>query len=729
MATDPQRAQANQPPALQLDGPLSYTENEPATPISPTARFSDSDTVSFNSAALIVTITANRTAADQLGIRSEAPGPGKIHVSGGQIFYGSDLIGYYWGSGANGTDLSVGLAEKATPEAVQALIRSTTYRNSSDTPSTASRTIEFIIADGGNTDREARASTTVNVAADDSDYNRIVGTSWDDWLYVIGGGADELVGLAGNDRYFINSSDDRVVEQQGEGRDRVYTITDYVLPANVEELLADPDRAASIASGLRLTGNALANTIYGSHRDDVINGAAGADFMSGGRGNDLYFVDDPADYVSDFDPDIGNAGIDTIVTSVSFHAGQQGMLVERIQAADIYGTAPLSLIGNHLDNHLWGTHGDNVLNGAGGADFMAGYAGNDLYYVDHRDDVAYEERNGGTDMVATTVSYTLGANVENLQANDIGGTAPLRLTGNALSNNIYGTQGDNVLNGAGGADFMAGYAGHDLYYVDHANDIAYEDSNGGIDTVATRVDYRLGANIENLQANDIGGTDPLRLTGNALANNIWGTQGNNVLNGAGGADFMAGYAGNDLYYVDHWDDLAYEDSNGGTDTVSAKVDYRLPANVENLQANDIYGTDPLSLTGNALANFIWGTHGDNLIAGRGGIDQLYGYGGSDRFLFNTAPGRDNYDFLGDFQAGVDKILLDNSVYSALADGALAPGAFRAGAAAADADDRIIFNPQNGGVFFDPDGSGAGAAVLLAIVPLGQMLTSNDFLVI
>jgi Ca2+-binding RTX toxin-like protein len=360
---------------------------------------------------------------------------------------------------------------------------------------------------------------------------------------------------------------------------------------------------------------------------------------------------------------------------------------------------------------------------------MIGYGGNDIYHVDNAGDLTLEEANGGADTVVASVNYRLGANIENLQALNIAGTAALKLTGNDLANYIWGTQGDNIIDGGGGADFMIGYAGNDTYHVDNAGDLTLEEANGGSDTVVASVDYRLGANIENLQALNIGGTAALALTGNDVRNYIWATQGDNVIDGGGGADFMVGYGGDDIYYVDNAGDVTLEDVNGGTDRVVASADYRLGANVENLQAANIGGTAALALTGNEQANFIWGTQGSNVLAGRGGNDHLYGYAGADQFLFNTEAGAANADWLDDFQAGTDKILLDNSVFTALADGALPASAFVTGTAALDADDRIIFDSATGSLFYDADGNGAGSALLVAVIPLGQALTAADLLVI
>ena len=155
-----------------------------------------------------------------------------------------------------------------------------------------------------------------------------------------------------------------------------------------------------------------------------------------------------------------------------------------------------------------------------------------------------EAASAGTDTVETGITYTLGANLENLM---LTGTAAINATGNTVANVLTGNAGANTLNGAAGADTMAGAAGNDIYIVDNAGDVVTEAASAGMDRVDSSVTYTLSTNVENLT---LTGTVAINATGNALNNVLTGNTGANRLDGGAGTDTMTGGAGDDIYVVD-----------------------------------------------------------------------------------------------------------------------------------------------------------------------------------
>ena len=164
---------------------------------------------------------------------------------------------------------------------------------------------------------------------------------------------------------------------------------------------------------------------------------------------------------------------------------------------------------------------------------MSGGTGNDTYIVDNAGDVVTEAAGEGTDTVNTILgSYTLGANVENLNFTGAGSFAG---TGNTLANVIVGGAGNDTLDdgGVGGADTMNGGAGNDTYFVRNAGETIL-DSGAGVNTVnTTLLSYTLAGNLQNLT---FIGSGAFTGTGNQFANIITGGAGNDTLNGGAGND-------------------------------------------------------------------------------------------------------------------------------------------------------------------------------------------------
>ena len=426
----------------------------------------------------------------------------------------------------------------------------------------------------------------------------------------------------------------------------------------------------------KLFGDDGVDHLMGGGGNDTLNGGTGADLMEGNWGNDTYVVDDGGDLLFEIE---GN-GTDLVLSSINWSLGANFENLTLTGSANINGT------GNGLNNSLFGNTGNNILtggigndkiNGGAGADAMIGGAGNDSYVVDNVGDTVVELLDEGNDSVKSSVSFTLGANIEILTLTglaDINGTGNALnnvITGNDGANTLKGGDGDDLITGGAGNDIMIGGAGDDTYSVEDAGDKVTEGVAGGTDLVNATVSYILHANVENL---NLKGSDDLNGTGNALANVINGNSGDNALLGREGDDRLVGGAGNDsldggtsddtllggegndsltgglgidnmtggdgddTYAVDDDLDIVNENNGTGIDTVRASVSWILGVNVENLVqtgANDTIGIgNALAnvMTGNNAANFLDGGEGDDTLDGGLGNDGLFGGEGADTLI-------------------------------------------------------------------------------------------------
>ncbi|MDQ3246777.1 MAG: hypothetical protein M3Q52_07820 [Pseudomonadota bacterium] len=267
---------------------------------------------------------------------------------------------------------------------------------------------------------------------------------------------------------------------------------------------------------------------------------------------------------------------------------------------------------------------------------------------------------------------------------------------------VVGTEGDDVLNGTTGNDELQGGGGDDILVAGAGNDI------------------------------------------------LDGGEGNDLLQGGTGADQMSGGIGNDDYYVDDAADVVLENAGEGADRILSSIDYVLAAGVsiERLQTHDgILGSASISLSGNELAQRIAGNSGTNSLSGGGGDDilvagagndildggegndLLQGGTGADIFLFGDALDA-GIDRLIDFNVNEDMIHLEQSAFAGLDGAGLLPeSAFHTGSSAQDADDRIVYDPSTGNIYFDADGNGYQTQILIAAVALQTALTSDCFYIV
>ncbi|MGE0798665.1 MAG: Ig-like domain-containing protein [Lautropia sp.] len=301
-----------------------------------------------------------------------------------------------------------------------------------------------------------------------------------------------------------------------------------------------------------------------------------------------------------------------------------------------------------------------------------GYSGTDTFgYVANDGTV-----NSAQALITVTVNATAGGPITGTPGVDMLTGTPGADVINGLAGNdtIDGLGGDDLIDGGAGIDTMRGGQGDDTYVVDHASDKVIELAGEGTDTVRTALgslSINGVAHVENLTYTGAGNFTG---HGNDLANVVTGGSGNDVLYGYGGDDVLIGGNGND-------------NLNGGA--------------------------------------------GDDRLVGGVGNDTLLGGAGADTFVFDTALGATNIDRLTDFAPGTDKIELNGLVFAGLATGALPAAAFdRLGDATdATAATRIVYNPTNGALSFDADGTGGAAPVQFATLNANLALTAADFVVV
>ncbi|MCW2922591.1 MAG: alkaline phosphatase, partial [Thermoleophilia bacterium] len=424
-----------------------------------------------------------------------------------------------------------------------------------------------------------------------------------------GAGADTMVGGSGDDVFIVDNAADVATENASEGTDLVQAGVSYTIGAEVENLVLTG------AAAINGTGNSASNNITGNNAANLLDGAANADTMIGGLGNDTYVVDNSGDVVTE----LAGQGTDTVQSSITYILGSD---VENLL---LTGSAAVDGTGNALVNAITGNNGNNVLDGGAGADSMTGGGGDDTYIVDSTSDKAVEAAAGGTDTVEASATFTLGVEVENLV---LTGAAAINGTGNSGNNRITGNGANNILNGGAGADTMVGGGGNDTYVVEDPGDVVTEAAGAGSDTVQSSITYTLGSELENLT---LTGAGAINGTGNGLGNSITGNGSDNIIDGGAGADTMAGGGGDDTFIVDDIGDSVSEGANAGTDSVQARVNFTLSANVENLT---LTGT-ALTGTGNTAANTITGNGLDNVLNGGSGADTMSGGLGNDTYVVDN----------------------------------------------------------------------------------------------
>jgi Ca2+-binding RTX toxin-like protein len=471
---------------------------------------------------------------------------------------------------------------------------------------------------------------------------------------------------------------------------------------NGDDVFTDPPGFDTVNA---LDGNDVVTVEYEDLTDNTVNGGLGSDrLVLDLRNSQGVILAAPL-------PNPGQGGYDGQALGLGFIFAS-AIAFTSIEHFTIYGSALVDSITTAGGDDIveGGADADQISTGAGkdrldggtGDDSLTGGAGRDTYVVDSLGDTLTELANEGRDLVLASLTWTLADHFEDLTLTggaDLDGTGNAganAINGNGGANDLTGLDGNDVLKGHGGvdnlvggngadridggsgADAMTGGANSDHYFVDDSGDVVTElAGEGNGDRVQSNVfSYTLPDHVEDLT-----------LLGGATVGT--GNGGNNILTGHGGGNILDGGGGNDILY-----------GLGGADVLTGGAD------------------------GDVLKG---GDQNDNLDGGLG-RDRLFGGAGADSFTFSVAAGSADRDRINDMDPFNDLIRLDTSVFTGISGGVLGADAFESGAAALDAEDRILYDSATGNLYYDADGTGGAAvALLFAVVTAGLPLTHDHFL--
>ncbi len=290
--------------------------------------------------------------------------------------------------------------------------------------------------------------------------------------------------------------------------------------------------------------------------------------------------------------------------------------------------------------------------------------------------------------------------------------------GNVPSNHKFGSSTDHILFFVEGDNWLIGGAGNDYLHGGVASDLVQGGEGDDLMWGAAGDDYLFGH-----QGNDQldGGEGHDVLVGGAGDDRMEGKAGNDVLHGDDGHDLMWGGDGRDYAYGGEGNDQL----DGGADDdvlLGGTGDDRM----EGKSGHDqLYGNEGVDLLWGGAGNDLMrgdddddqldGGHGDDVLIGGAGADRLWGGEGADSFVFGDTLANADADWVLDFTVGVDRIGITALLAADTLGDRIDAGVFAFGNQATTSQQRILFDQNNGQLYYDIDGVGGRDAVYLATV--------------
>ncbi len=467
-------------------------------------------------------------------------------------------------------------------------------------------------------------------------------------MLVGGAGADLLDGAAGNDALDGGIGDDTL--RGGAGIDTaVYAGT---TGATVDLKLTsaqDTRYGRDTLTGIENLRGGTGNDIFaGNETDNVFFDAGGDDRYDGRGGNDTVDYSDAQERII----------LDLTVLAAQATVGSGRDTLIGIE----------SIRGGAGGNYLTGSAADNVLTGNVAADLLVGGRGSDTLIGGN-----------GNDFL-TGDGFALDPAADPARMRDA-------LVGGAGNDTVIGGAGDDDIDGGDGDDFLSNgtfasqvfentWLRGRLLAADGGNDVI--DGGTGVDLAVlayygrregVRVDVRDAAAVSTIWSGDVAtgsitGIETLGFEGGDGNDVVYGGAGYDYLAGHGGDDFIDAGTGNDVVYYDGGNDTLTGGS--GYDSVSfldAKAGIVVDLMVSGLQktaAGDVTLAGFESAEASAFGDTLYLTDYMNMVSDTGvGDDKFYARGGDDS-IYVTRSGGDASTIVLDGGDGDDRLDYTNA---------------------------------------------------------------------
>ena len=468
--------------------------------------------------------------------------------------------------------------------------------------------------------------------------------SGDDLILNIGTGSLKIQG-GSNDAITIKDSKNKISVYQGGvvyNNSKIDKATAMTITSNYdnESLVANSTMitldASNNTNAIEIIGNKKNNKISGGAGNDVLNGGEGNDTLTGGNGADIFVYESGNDVIEDYTTDEDIIELSAGVEIASYSVSGKDLMIKTNSKGSIK-------VKNAKTQAVKISDGDNLTIYQNGLI----YGGDDI---------------SNAESVSITSIYGKEFDTSNLSVTNIDAStknAAIKITGNAVANNIFGTKKNDTIYGGAGDDTIYGSAGNDILNGGDGADVFIYADGDGKDSIA---DYGEGDVISLAGDYDVeyiyktvkggGGNSTLKIGKGSITIKDSANKSVTLI----GANGEASIANNKSFFA-----LADVPSQGGT--IKETVYVTLPAETITVGGGDTVTvtvpgeneTVTVTVPGDTVTFYgigetVKGTSAAETLYGTAGNDTVTLGGGKDVYIYEGG-----FDVITDYTEGDDKI--------------------------------------------------------------------------